>query len=425
MKQDEMDDLVKKEFSPDFNEQIPEHFLHDINARLDKLQKKKKRRMFLIWFFSLALIAGAMTMGYFIQGRQIEKKSSVINEEKDSYKEEEEVSKTISSDKNSFENKGKENPLNNDLSIARTSELAQLKSPQRVISFSTFEAEKSSINSASEVSLMQEKSLTDKEIISIQSNLSLQNPDLTVKLESSSDLDTLRAEDKELKKTNDSVVTLKDAEVNLVSDKEENVDSKRFSIGLFTGVSGVFSTINFNEGYPVLGIATDFKTYRETRRQQERMTTSWDLALRVQMTKGKITFQSGIEFFEWGEQLAYDYNSISGINRYSYLNLPLNVGYQFEKEKFGINPFAGISFGFGIRRDGIYLNPDLISTSIVQSERFMATLQAGAQLSYELEQFTVSLIPVYRMSLGPVINSGIFRNSYKTLGLQMGLSYRF
>lgn len=424
MKQDEMDDLLKEEFSLDFNEQIPEHFLQDINARLDNLEKKKKRRVFLIWFFSLALIAGGMTTGYIIQDRQIEKKSSEIAEEKDSYKKEE-VSKTISSDKNSFENKGKENPLNNDRLITKTSKLTQLKSLQNVNSFSTSEIEQSTINSELEISVIQEKTFTEKENITNQSNMSFQNSDLTEKLELSSDLDTLRAEDKEIKKTNDSLVTLKDSKVNLVSDKNENIKTKRFSMGIFTGVSGIFSTINFNEGYPILANVTDFKIYRDTRRQQERMTTSWDLALRVQMTQGKITFQSGIEFFEWGEQLAYDYNSISGINRYSYLNLPLNVGYQFEKEKFGINPFAGISFGFGIRRDGIYLNPDLISTSIVQSERFMATLQAGAQLSYELEQFTVSLIPVYRMSLGPVIKSGIIRNSYKTAGLQMGLSYRF
>jgi hypothetical protein len=424
MKQDEMDDLLKKEFSPDFNEQIPEHFLQDINARLDNHEKKKKRRLFLIWFFSLALIAGGITTVYFIQGREIEKTSSLIDEEKDSFKNEE-VSKTISSNKKSFENRGKENPLINDESIAKTSKLAQLKSSQKVISFSTYEAEKSKKNSDLGISVMQDKTLTEKEIITNQSNLLFQNSDLTEKLESSSELDTLRADDKEINKTNDSVVTLKDSKVNLAPGKNENVKSKGFSIGLFTGVSGIFSTINFNEDYPTLGIVTDLKTYRDTRRQQERTTSSWDLALRIQLIQGKMTFQTGIEFFEWGEQLLYDYNSISGINRYSYLNLPLNVGYMFEKEKFGINPFAGFSVGYGIRREGIYLNPDLISTSIVQSERFMSSLQAGAQLSYALEQFTVSVIPVYRMSLGPVINQGIVRNSYKTVGLQMGLSYRF
>jgi hypothetical protein len=174
-----------------------------------------------------------------------------------------------------------------------------------------------------------------------------------------------------------------------------------------------------------LANSTEFKTYRETRRQQERMTSSWDLAMRIQLIQRKMTFQSGIEYFEWGEQLVYDYNSISGINRYSYLNVPFNVGYLFEKEKFGINPFVGVSFGYGIRRDGIYLNPDLISTSIVKSERFTSTFQTGAQFTYCLEQFTVSIIPVYRMSLGPVVNQGILRNSYKSVGLQMGLSYRF
>jgi hypothetical protein len=138
-----------------------------------------------------------------------------------------------------------------------------------------------------------------------------------------------------------------------------------------------------------------------------------------------MTIQSGIEFFEWGEQLLYDYNSISGINRYHYLNIPINVGYLFEKKQYGINPFAGFSVGYGIKQNGIYLNQDLNGLSIVSSNKVITTLHVGTELSYNTTQYKVSLIPTYRKSLGAVVDQGLVRNSYSSFGIQMGLSYRF
>jgi len=424
MKQDEMDDLLNKELSPDFNEQIPEYFLVDINSRLDQLEKKKKRRIFVIWFFSLTLIAGSMIMTYFFGDSNTEKMSSEIERLKPASKKEQ-VSGTINPKQNSFRNTIKENTSIRDEEAVNASNLLKVASPIGFKSKEIIKSKKIVDDSEFGVTMVKIQSETDQGIFKGQSNQSFQNSELTVKLETNSNIDTLKSEANKMGKSIDSSVFIKDSKLDLKSDKNKIEDKKRFSIGLFTGVSGVFSSMNFNEGYPILANSTEFKTYRETRRQQERMTSSWDLAMRIQLIQRKMTFQSGIEYFEWGEQLVYDYNSISGINRYSYLNVPFNVGYLFEKEKFGINPFAGISLGYGIRRDGIYLNPDLISTSIVKSERFTSTFQTGAQFTFGLEQFTVSIIPVYRMSLGPVVNQGIVRNSYKSVGLQMGLSYRF
>jgi hypothetical protein len=424
MKQDEMDDLLNKELSPDFNEQIPEYFLVDINSRLDKLEKKKKRRVFVIWFFSLTLIAGSMIMTYFFGGSNTEKRSSEIERLKPASKKEQ-VSRTSNSKQNSFKKTIKENTSIRDKEVVNASNLFKVESSTGFKSEEMINSKKIADDFEFGVSIVKIESETDHEIVMNQPNQSFQNSELTVKLETNSNIDTLKSEANKMGKSIDSSVFIKDSKLDLKSDKNKIEDEKRFSIGLFTGVSGVFSSMNFNEGYPILANSTEFKMYRETRRQQERMTSSWDLALRIQLIQRKMTFQSGIEYFEWGEQLVYDYNSISGINRYSYLNVPFNVGYLFEKEKFGINPFAGISFGYGIRRDGIYLNPDLISTSIVKSERFTSTFQTGVQFTFGLEQFTVSIIPVYRMSLGPVVNQGIVRNSYKSVGLQMGLSYRF
>lgn len=365
-----------------------------------------------------------MTMTYFFVDSNTEKMSSEIERLKPASKKEQ-VSRTSNSKQNSLRNTIKENTSIRDEEVVNESNLLKVASPTGFKSKEIIKSKKIVDDSEFGVSIVKIQSETDQGIFKNQSNQSFQNSELTVKLETNSYDDTLKSEANKIVESIDSSVAIKDSKLDLKSDKNKIEEKKRFSIGLFTGVSGVFSSMNFNEGYPILANSTEFKTYRETRREQERMTSSWDLALRIQLIQRKNTFQSGIEYFEWGEQLVYDYNSISGINRYSYLNVPFNVGYLFEKEKFGINPFAGISLGYGIRRDGIYLNPDLISTSIVQSERFTSTFQTGAQFTFGLEQFTVSIIPVYRMSLGPVVNQGIVRNSYKSVGLQMGLSYRF
>jgi hypothetical protein len=365
-----------------------------------------------------------MAMTYFFGDSNLEKTYSEIEKSEPKSKQEQ-VSRTINSKQNSFKKAVKENTSIRDKEVVNASNLFKVESSTGFKSEEMINSKKIADDFEFGVSIVKIESETDHEIVMNQPNQSFQNSELTVKLETNSNDDTLKSEQNKMVKSIDSSLVTKDSKLELKSDKNKIDDKKRFSIGLFTGVSGVFSAINFNEGYPILAIVTEFKTYLETRRQQERMTSSWDLAMRIQLNQRNVTFQSGIEYFEWGEQLVYDYNSISGINRYSYLNVPFNVGYLFEKEKFGINPFAGISFGYGIRRDGIYLNPDLISTSIVKSERFTSTFQTGVQFTFGLEQFTVSIIPVYRMSLGPVVNQGIVRNSYKSVGLQMGLSYRF
>ncbi len=418
MKQDEIDELLTKEFSPDFNEQIPEHFLSDINFRLDQLEKKKKRRLFLIWFLSFALISGALSFGYLIKVEKTEKPLYVLSKPNNKVKKMSLKQNNVLKQSSVIKTKREYRQVRNEIIKSNLNEpIRQSKSYsllERNFESKTFEGEISYNNL--NFSMDSARSSGYK---------ALQNPETMEKLNLSLNLDSLKNKDIAKEKIKDSVEFVRESKITEEVKKRQTDNPKRFSFGLFSGVSGVFSSINFNDGYTMLASTTDLITYRDIRRQQERMTSSWDLAFRMQFIHRKVTIQSGVEFFEWGEQLVYDFNSISGINRYSYLNLPLNFGYMFEIEKIGINPFAGFSVGYGIRQDGIYLNPDLISTSIVKSEAFSSTFQAGVQFCYGLEQFTVSMIPIYRMSLGPIINQGIVRNSYKSVGLQIGLSYRF
>ena len=86
MKLDEMDDLLKKEFAPDFEEIIPELFLSDINVRLDQLEKKKKKRVLFIWFFSFSFVFGAITLVYLVNENNPQKTRSKTNKLNDQFK---------------------------------------------------------------------------------------------------------------------------------------------------------------------------------------------------------------------------------------------------------------------------------------------------------------------------------------------------
>lgn len=136
--------------------------------------------------------------------------------------------------------------------------------------------------------------------------------------------------------------------------------------------------------------------------------------------------QTGLDYFQWGEQIKYSYNSISGINRYSYLNIPINLGYAKTWNKFGLNPFAGVMFGYGFNRSGNYLQPDLISISPAESKKYLANYQIGCEFYFLSDsQFKFSLIPLYRASLKEVVHTAIIKNRYKSLGLQLGISFNF
>ena len=60
--QEDFDRDVKRVLQEVNGEEIPLDFLVDIEQRLDQLEKKKKRRMFL-WFFTGIVLASGLTFG--------------------------------------------------------------------------------------------------------------------------------------------------------------------------------------------------------------------------------------------------------------------------------------------------------------------------------------------------------------------------
>ena len=386
---------------PNFNEAIPEAFLTDINQRLDAMEKGRKRKLggwiwFSVFFFS-AFIAVAAWVGLNKNVNPIQ----VVNE----------GNNTVA--------KGKEKPEETHSEIKNQTlafEQTKHENPKEIVtsSYKIKPASKENVaNIHSNQLAVLEKSEENVEISNAPSENIFVNESIIAQNQA---LDSLNKAPKL-----DSV-TVKE-------NKEQPTKKKKtisWEAGFSFGVSGIISSFEVPGISTLSSLTYSQEAYRQAREQQERSTTSWDISLRMKMLVNHFTFQSGLDFFQWGEQVKYSFNSISGINRYSYLNFPLNVGYDFRMKKFGFNPFIGTSVGYCFQRNGQYLMPDLEHVSEEKAKQFIGTFTLGTELAYYSESgIKVYVMPIWRKSIGKVVDSGSIFNKYQSLGMQMGVSFRF
>ena len=434
MEQDnEIDQIFRDASNVNLNEEIPSVFLSDLNSRLDALEKKRKRPVAFWWLvgvFSLSIITwGATLLFNSTNNKTIAAKTENVEEIKSTKSKETTKSATnqtkseiVNSDHYSTENK-----VENSLSYT-----SQVKN-NRGAEEQKIGSNRSKKNDLSQIELNVQTNLDPEQTTS--SALSSEKAAIESNKESSKskvDIEMENVEpkiEKEIVQIIDSSMVLDSIQTNLKVDKIDlAIEKKKLSItkeiGFFTGVSGIISSF----AIPTVAdsIVASIPGWRETRKREEIATTSWDFSLRIKWLINNFTIQTGLDYFQWGEQIKYSYNSISGINRYSYLNIPLNIGYTKTWDKFGVNPYGGVMLGYGIKRSGSYLQPDLNSIAQAESEKYLANYQLGCELFFISDsQFKFSLIPIYRASIKEVINTDIIRNRYKSIGLQIGISYKF
>jgi len=199
------------------------------------------------------------------------------------------------------------------------------------------------------------------------------------------------------------------------------------SLGFYTGMSGVISSFQTDdEAWLAYVGAPNMLKYREIRSTQERSTSSIDISLRYRMAMKHLVLQTGVDFFEWGEQIQYDYSfEYDGINRYSYLSLPFYLGYRqaFQSFEWGAN--IGCSVGHVLQQKGRYIQPDLVTLALEDARTWSATGMAQLEFIYIFDRYRFSLAPTYRMSIGSVVNSTFTKNRYYSFGLQMGMALQF
>ncbi|MFM6947164.1 MAG: hypothetical protein ACKOWW_08495 [Flavobacteriales bacterium] len=212
---------------------------------------------------------------------------------------------------------------------------------------------------------------------------------------------------------------------DIVNSPQTIVKSSKHTIGLQFGVSGIFSSFEVPSQYASFTGYDAFK-FRSERELSERQTSSWDFNLRYQYQLGKLGLQTGFNYLEWGEQYKYAVISVEGINRYQYVQIPIGVSYQIPVKKVILQPAIGYAIGYGIQTSGNYILPSSNGVALVKAKQFSGNLWAQLEMVYQLnEQICVSVAPVYRRTLGNLVDNGLIINRYQSFGLLTGLSYRF
>jgi hypothetical protein len=212
---------------------------------------------------------------------------------------------------------------------------------------------------------------------------------------------------------------------DIVNSPNTTVKSTKHTIGLQFGVSGIFSSFEVPGQFASIS-GYDALKFRSERELSERQTSSWDFNLRYQYQVGKLGLQTGLNYLEWGEQYQYAVISVEGTNRYQYVQIPLGISYQIPVKKVILQPAFGFAIGYGLQTSGTYILPANNGVAVVNAKQYSGNLWTQLELVYQLnEQMCVSIAPIYRQTIGNLVNNGLIINKYQSVGLLTGLSYRF
>ena len=89
-------------------------------------------------------------------------------------------------------------------------------------------------------------------------------------------------------------------------------------------------------------------------------------------------------------------------------------------------PYAGLSLGKCFSPQGTYIQPQLNGVNQVNAKQLAGSFIAQIELQYQLNsQLSVTCSPVYRRTIGALIDNGVVINKYQSLGLLTGFIYKF
>lgn len=419
MRQDELlNDLIRKGFQSHIPEGIPENYLTDINQRLDALErKKKKKRTIFFWWLSgtFTTITGSILMLIWLNvftnnqvtgsnviskdSRQKNQPKSINNGiRKSDYSLVQATNNTISNSE-----KRKENQMIKEFLVPKT---------QR----------NSVIGINKDIQVMQVHSMETAKIVEDEP---LDSNNLQYQIAQESIIDK---EDSllKMKLRDQTLINYSNGELTIPS-KNKKDRIRAHYMGFYAGVSSVESIFRESNTLILSAVYTQ-KNYQEKRKAEEMGITSWDVSVKYVFDYKGFTISSGLDYFVWGEKTDYsnvNYNA-QFLNKYQYLNVPINFGYSFRFGKYGVNPFVGLSVGKLMKEtNGYYLNSQSLSSAFQATiSPFTTTLNGGFELSYYSQSgIKVSLLPIARFSVGKVVNTEMVSTNYFSIGMNLGIGY--
>ncbi len=127
----------------------------------------------------------------------------------------------------------------------------------------------------------------------------------------------------------------------------------------------------------------------------------------------------------------YTSKQIIAKNKYTYVEIPLTVGYQFKNDKLTIAPKMGLITGLYINSSGKILNNSYQTSDLAYNKQEYIKAHFSAYSSIEIRYklndfFSVIADPYYRKSLNSIFNK-TNNISYKfgSYGLKLGIRYKF
>ena len=390
---------------------IPAHYLADINQRLDALEKKRKRRR-LLWIWIPGLVIAGICLGLY-----------------ESHEEPAQGSKKPAQDRPAT-NQSHQASITPKLKSSNTQDPESQKSTTPQANFPGFVNQpkyEKQTNHTQDISHLK----TD---IPPHSEMVFELPNQRIVNEIPAVVSENIAPEVANESTNATVPLLSVGRINQLPwpnlgalNTPKTGAKRQHMLGFSSGVSGIISSFTPIDVNPSSFINTsfpDYKSYAQARKAAERATSSLDLSVFYRQQARRWIYQIGIAYNEWGEQIVYPFNSLDGTNRYRYLNIPIGVGYQWAKNKVSLSPMLGLSAGVKLNGKGYYLMPDG-GVDIVEAQKFATSATAQIELAYDLNPFIFHVTPGIRSSIGSPVKSTLTKNIYQAIGCQIGFIYRF
>ena len=390
---------------------IPAHYLADINQRLDALEKKRKRRR-LLWIWIPGLVIAGICLGLY-ESHEVPAQGS-----------------TKPAQDRHATNQSHQASITPKLKSSNTQDPESQKSTTPQANFPGFVNQpkyEKQTNHTQDISHLK----TD---IPPHSEMVFELPNQRIVNEIPAVVSENIAPEVANESTNATVPLLSVGRINQLPwpnlgalNTPKTGAKRQHMLGFSSGVSGIISSFTPIDVNPSSFINTsfpDYKSYAQARKAAERATSSLDLSVFYRQQARRWIYQIGIAYNEWGEQIVYPFNSLDGTNRYRYLNIPIGVGYQWTKNKVSLSPMLGLSAGVKLNGKGYYLMPDG-GVDIVEAQKFATSATAQIELAYDLNPFIFHVTPGIRSSIGSPVKSTVTKNIYQAIGCQIGFIYRF
>lgn len=121
--------------------------------------------------------------------------------------------------------------------------------------------------------------------------------------------------------------------------------------------------------------------------------------------------------------------NLKGRNTFSYVELPILIGYEWGIRRWRLSVKGGIGVGMLTRQQSFYLSNDEseiapVSTSVYTKVMYNGILRAGLHYNFT-PQLGFDIVPFSRINFNNMTNKeATFQQKYSNFGLQLGLNYK-